>query len=189
MIGPRRFYLLVLAPFVVWLVLDPVIGWVVHEWALTGRVDYRGLFSALQWSRRLAMPIVVSMALLLPPVLTLVAARVLRFPASRHVWRAVVWLSVCIASWVATATLIVVLDHPSNILMPLFWSGAAAQSIVAAHAYRLQQAHVAAQRSQLSGSCLLWISVCLQLGWIWPGFLVMGLPLYAEVRGARVGIA
>jgi len=176
-IAARAFYVIVIAPFVLSAALDPLTARFLDDWAQLGRADYRVLISGLTWSRRLAVPITVMLAFVVPPLLTLTAARFVRIPSSGAGQGALRWFLLFVASWLGGAVLILALRGESGVPIACFWSGAAAQSIVVAHAYRIQLTHVQAGRARFSATALPWVAAGLQSEWIWPGFLVAVVPM------------
>ena len=125
-----------------------------------------------------AMPFMVVAGFMLPPVVTLAAAWLVR-PGENGLFRireAVVWLVVWVASWAMFLGLAQA-DLFSPWMLVLVWSGGIAQALLVAIAFQEQRRLREMQVTRIPSGVVLGAGILLQVLTLWGGFLAAGIPL------------
>jgi NADH:ubiquinone oxidoreductase subunit 6 (subunit J) len=124
------------------------------------------------------MPFMVIAGFLLPPVLTVVAAWLVRRGASGSfgVAEGATWLAVWLISWAAFLGL-AGSDILGTWMLVLVWSGAVAQALLIAIAFREQTRLRRLGSTRVPGGVVLGVGIVLQVTTLWGGSVAAGIPL------------
>jgi hypothetical protein len=184
----RSLYGWAVAPVALWLTASTLLGLHLHNLdseSVIGPLN-RVLISGQAWTLRL-LPFVVIAGVLLGPILTIVVVVVGRRGTSMQSRRALLpWVFVTLVSWAGSLVTMLTMSSP-GVFVLLAWSGLVSQALVVGIAFLAQSRLHRQGVSRIPPWVVLAGGGILQLTFVWPAFLVGGIPFLARLASEGKG--